>query len=50
MRIKSGRRGVGHMVGKDVISKDGIYLTKGTLEARKSKDFIIVARTDAALQ
>lgn len=38
----------GHMVGKDVISKDD-YLPKleAALEARKSKDFIIVARTDA---
>jgi methylisocitrate lyase len=38
----------GHMVGKDVIPKDD-YLPKlkAALEARKSKDFIIVARTDA---
>ncbi len=38
----------GHMVGKDVISKDD-YLPKlkAAVEARKSKDFIIVARTDA---
>jgi carboxyvinyl-carboxyphosphonate phosphorylmutase len=38
----------GHMVGKDVIPKDQ-YLPKlkAALEARKSKDFIIVARTDA---
>jgi carboxyvinyl-carboxyphosphonate phosphorylmutase len=38
----------GHMAGKDVISKDD-YLPKlqAALEARKSKDFIIVARTDA---
>jgi carboxyvinyl-carboxyphosphonate phosphorylmutase len=38
----------GHMVGKDVIPKDE-YLPKlkAALEARKSKDFIIVARTDA---
>lgn len=38
----------GHMVGKDVISKHE-YLSKlkAAVEARKSKDFIIVARTDA---
>ncbi|HJU34309.1 MAG TPA: oxaloacetate decarboxylase [Nitrososphaera sp.] len=38
----------GHMVGKDVISKDE-YLPKlrAALEARSSKDFVIVARTDA---
>jgi 2,3-dimethylmalate lyase len=38
----------GHMVGKDVISKDE-YIPKlrAALEARQSKDFIIVARTDA---
>jgi carboxyvinyl-carboxyphosphonate phosphorylmutase len=38
----------GHMVGKEVISKDE-YLPKlkAALEARRSKDFIIVARTDA---
>lgn len=38
----------GHMLGKDVISKDE-YLPKlkAAIEARKSKDFIIVARTDA---
>jgi carboxyvinyl-carboxyphosphonate phosphorylmutase len=38
----------GHMVGKDVIPKDE-YLPKlrAALEARKSKHFIIVARTDA---
>ena len=38
----------GHMVGKDVIPKDE-YITKlkAALEARQSKDFIIVARTDA---
>jgi 2,3-dimethylmalate lyase len=38
----------GHMVGKDVIPKDE-YLPKlkAALEARQSKDFIIVARTDA---
>lgn len=38
----------GHMVGKDVISKDD-YLPKlrAAIEARRSKDFIIVARTDA---
>jgi methylisocitrate lyase len=38
----------GHMVGKDVIPKDD-YLPKlrAAIEARKSKDFIIVARTDA---
>lgn len=38
----------GHMTGKDVIPKDD-YLPKlkAALEARQSKDFIIVARTDA---
>lgn len=38
----------GHMVGKDVIPKDE-YLPKlkAAVEARNSKDFIIVARTDA---
>ncbi len=38
----------GHMIGKDVIPKDD-YLPKlrAAIEARKSKDFIIVARTDA---
>jgi len=38
----------GHMVGKDVIPKDE-YIPKlrAALEARRSKDFIIVARTDA---
>jgi methylisocitrate lyase len=38
----------GHMLGKDVIPKDE-YLPKlkAALEARKSKHFIIVARTDA---
>ena len=38
----------GHMVGKDVIAKDD-YLPKlkAALEARKNRDFIIVARTDA---
>jgi methylisocitrate lyase len=38
----------GHMVGKDVIPRDQ-YLPKlkAAVEARKSKDFIIVARTDA---
>jgi carboxyvinyl-carboxyphosphonate phosphorylmutase len=38
----------GHMVGKDVIPKDEYILKlKAALEARQSKDFIIVARTDA---
>src|SRR5919109_2682794 len=38
----------GHMMGKDLISKDDyISKLKAALEARKSKDFIIVARTDA---
>ncbi|MGC2427289.1 MAG: isocitrate lyase/PEP mutase family protein [Nitrososphaeraceae archaeon] len=38
----------GHMTGKDVISTDNyIPKLKAALEARKSKDFIIVARTDA---
>ena len=38
----------GHMVGKDVIPKDEyIPKLKAALEARRSKDFIIVARTDA---
>lgn len=38
----------GHMTGKDVIPKDD-YLPKlrAAVEARSSKDFIIVARTDA---
>ena len=38
----------GHMIGKDVIPKDE-YLPKlkAAIEARKSKDFVIVARTDA---
>lgn len=38
----------GHMIGKDVIQIDR-YLPKlkAALEARRSKDFIIVARTDA---
>jgi methylisocitrate lyase len=38
----------GHMVGKDVIPKDE-YLPKlkAAVEARRNKDFIIVARTDA---
>src|ERR687887_2491842 len=38
----------GHMIGKDVISKDDyIMKLRAAVEARKSKDFIIVARTDA---
>lgn len=38
----------GHMVGKDVIPKnDYLPKLKAAVEARKSKDFIIVARTDA---
>jgi 2,3-dimethylmalate lyase len=38
----------GHMAGKNVISKhDYIQKLRAALEARKSKDFIIVARTDA---
>jgi methylisocitrate lyase len=38
----------GHMIGKDVIPKDDYLLKlKAAVEARKSKDFIIVARTDA---
>jgi methylisocitrate lyase len=38
----------GHMVGKDVIPRDE-YLPKlkAAIQARRSKDFIIVARTDA---
>jgi methylisocitrate lyase len=38
----------GHMVGKDVIPRDE-YLSKlkAAVEARKNRDFIIVARTDA---
>ena len=38
----------GHMAGKDVISKDD-YMPKlkAALEARRSRDFVIVARTDA---
>ena len=38
----------GHMVGKDVISKDEyVPKLKAALDARQTKDFIIVARTDA---
>jgi carboxyvinyl-carboxyphosphonate phosphorylmutase len=38
----------GHMAGKDVISKDDyVPKLKAALEARRSKDFVIVARTDA---
>ena len=38
----------GHMIGKDVIAKDEyIPKLKAAIEARQSKDFIIVARTDA---
>jgi 2,3-dimethylmalate lyase len=38
----------GHMVGKDVIPKDEyLQKLKAALEARRSKHFIIVARTDA---
>jgi carboxyvinyl-carboxyphosphonate phosphorylmutase len=38
----------GHMEGKDVIPKnDFIPKLQAALEARKSKDFLIVARTDA---
>jgi 2,3-dimethylmalate lyase len=38
----------GHMMGKDVISKDEyIPKLKAAIESRQSKDFIIVARTDA---
>jgi carboxyvinyl-carboxyphosphonate phosphorylmutase len=38
----------GHMVGKDVIPKEEyIPKLKAAIEARHSKDFIIVARTDA---
>jgi 2,3-dimethylmalate lyase len=38
----------GHMVGKDVIPKDEyLQKLKAALEARKTKHFIIVARTDA---
>jgi carboxyvinyl-carboxyphosphonate phosphorylmutase len=38
----------GHMAGKDVIPKDDyIPKLKAALEARRSKEFIIVARTDA---
>ena len=38
----------GHMVGKDVIPKDEyIHKLRAALEARRSRDFIIVARTDA---
>jgi 2,3-dimethylmalate lyase len=38
----------GHMVGKEVVSKyDYILKLKAALEARESRDFIIVARTDA---
>jgi carboxyvinyl-carboxyphosphonate phosphorylmutase len=38
----------GHMAGKDVIPKrEYLSKLKAAVEARKSKDFIIVARTDA---
>jgi methylisocitrate lyase len=38
----------GHMIGKDVISREGYILKlKAALEARKNRDFIVVARTDA---
>jgi methylisocitrate lyase len=38
----------GHMQGKSIISTDDYLLKlKAALEARKSEDFIIVARTDA---
>lgn len=38
----------GHMAGKDVITEDEyIPKLKAALEARRSKEFIIVARTDA---
>jgi methylisocitrate lyase len=38
----------GHMVGKDVIPKDEyLQKLKAALEARKTKHFMIVARTDA---
>ena len=38
----------GHMAGKDVISKaDYLPKLRAAVEARKSKDFLIVARTDA---
>ena len=38
----------GHMIGKEVVSKDDYILKlKAALEARESRDFIIVARTDA---
>ncbi|HXG07537.1 MAG TPA: isocitrate lyase/PEP mutase family protein [Nitrososphaera sp.] len=38
----------GHMVGKDVIPKDDYLLKlKAAIDARRSEDFIIVARTDA---
>lgn len=38
----------GHMIGKDVIPRDEyISKLKAAIEARQSKDFIIVARTDA---
>ena len=38
----------GHMMGKEVVGKDEyIPKLKAAIEARKSKDFIIVARTDA---
>jgi 2,3-dimethylmalate lyase len=38
----------GHMIGKEVVSKgDYIMKLKAALEARESRDFIIVARTDA---
>src|SRR5574339_92595 len=41
----------GHMKGKSVISKeDYLQKLKAAIDARKSKDFIIVARTDSLAQ
>lgn len=41
----------GHMKGKSVISKeDYVQKLKAAIDARKSKDFIIVARTDSLAQ
>ncbi|MGE5705429.1 MAG: isocitrate lyase/PEP mutase family protein [Nitrososphaerales archaeon] len=41
----------GHMKGKSVISKDDyVQKLKAAIDARKSKDFIIVARTDSLAQ
>ena len=37
----------GHMKGKDVITKEEVEKLQSAIDAKSSKDFIIVARTDA---